>query len=190
MGDVAKSAAPTPFTPMPAEPGGMVDDEPLIVSSSTHKPTRSLWLAWMYIFDWYPSHYSKEEKKLLRKQDGVILTLLCLMFFLKWLDQSNINTAYVSGLKEELDIKGNEYSLFGTFYNVGYLVFEIPSMMLISRPKFTRWYLPIMETAWSILTFGQCRLSGVRQIFGLRFLLGVLETPASSGSIYILTLIP
>ncbi|KAB5560339.1 major facilitator superfamily domain-containing protein [Coniochaeta sp. 2T2.1] len=166
----------------------MVDDDgPIIVSSSTHKPTRSLWLAWMYVFDWYPSHYSKEEKKLLRKQDGVILTLLCLMFFLKWLDQSNINTAYVSGLKEELDIKGNEYSLFGTFYNVGYLVFEIPSMMLISRPKLTRWYLPIMETAWSILTFGQCRLSGVRQIFGLRFLLGVLETPASSGSIYILT---
>lgn len=93
----------------------------------------------------------------------------------------------MSGLKEELGIKGNEYSLFGTFYNVGYLVVEIPSMMLISRPKLARWYLPSMEVAWPILTFGQCRLSGVRQIFGLRFLLGVLETPASSGSIYILT---
>ncbi|KAK4118832.1 MFS general substrate transporter [Parathielavia appendiculata] len=177
--------ANTPGEARPAEQ--TVDDEPIVVSSSTEKPTRSLWLAWLYIFDWYPSHYSTEEKRLLRKQDSVILTLCCLMFFLKWLDQSNINTAYVSGMEEELNIRGNEYSLFGTFYNIGYLIFEIPSMMIVSRPKLTRWYLPTMETAWSVLTFAQCRLSSVPQIYGLRFLLGVLETPAATGSIYILT---
>ncbi|KAG7294679.1 hypothetical protein NEMBOFW57_004757 [Staphylotrichum longicolle] len=163
------------------------DEEPIVVSSSTQKPTRSLSLAWLYIFDWYPSHYSKEEKRLLRKQDSILLTLCCLMFFLKWLDQSNINTAYVSGMEKELNIRGNEYSLFGTFYNIGYLIFEIPSMMIISRPNLARWYLPTMETAWSILTFAQCRLSSVPQIYGLRFLLGVLETPAATGAIYLLT---
>ena len=56
-----------------------MDEEPIIVSSSTQKPARSLFLAWLYIFDWYPSHYSKEEKRLLRKQDSIILTLCCLM---------------------------------------------------------------------------------------------------------------
>jgi hypothetical protein len=55
------------------------DEEPIVVSSSTQKPNRSLLLAWLYIFDWYPSHYSKEEKRLLRKQDSIILTLCCLM---------------------------------------------------------------------------------------------------------------
>lgn len=55
------------------------DEEPIVVSSSTQKPTRSLTLAWLYIFDWYPSHYSKEEKRLLRKQDSILLTLCCLM---------------------------------------------------------------------------------------------------------------
>lgn len=45
-----------------------LEDVDLVVSSSTPKPqTRSLWVAWLYIFDWYPSHYSKEEKRLLRK---------------------------------------------------------------------------------------------------------------------------
>lgn len=110
-----------------------------------------------------------------------------LKVFIKWLDQSNINTAYVSGMEKELNIKGNDYSLFGTFYNIGYLIFEIPSMMIISRPHLARWYLPSMEAAWSVLTFAQCRLSSTPQIFGLRFLLGVLETPAATGSIYILT---
>ncbi|KAF1979605.1 MFS general substrate transporter [Bimuria novae-zelandiae CBS 107.79] len=159
----------------------------IVVSSSTEKPTRSLLLAWMYIFDWYPSHYSKEEKKLLRKLDCILLTLCCLCFYIKWLDQNALNSAYVSGMREELHIKGNQYSLFGTFYNIGYLIFEIPSMMIISRPKLARYYLPLMETLWSILTFVQSKLQNDKQVFGLRFLLGVLETPASTGSIYLLT---
>ncbi|OAG11472.1 MFS general substrate transporter [Paraphaeosphaeria sporulosa] len=163
------------------------EHDEVVVSSATEKPTRSLFVAWMYIFDWYPSHYSKEEKKLLRKLDCILLTLCCLCFYIKWLDQNALNSAYVSGMREELRIKGNQYSLFGTFYNIGYLIFEIPSMMIISRPKLARYYLPLMETLWSILTFCQSKLQNDKQIFGLRFLLGVLETPASTGSIYLLT---
>lgn len=90
-------------------------------------------------------------------------------------------------MREELQIKGNQYSLFGTFYNIGYLLFEIPSMMLISRPKLSRWYLPTMEVLWSMLTFIQTNLASDKQIFGLRFLLGIFETPAATGSIYILS---
>ena len=30
------------------------------------------------------------------------------MLFLKWLDSSNINSAYVSGMKEELSLNGNQ----------------------------------------------------------------------------------
>ena len=141
----------------------------------------------------------------MRKLDCILLTLCCLCFYIKWLDQNALNTAYWSGMREELSIKGNEYSLFGTFYNIGeqllthcrvpasinistgYMIFEIPSMMIISRPRYARYYVPTMEVAWSILTFCQCRLSSVGQIYGLRVLLGVLETPATTGSIYLLT---
>jgi hypothetical protein len=134
----------------------------------------------------------------------VLLTLCCLCFYIKWLDQNALNSAYWSGMREELGIKGNEYeispnlavfvmlisrrySLFGTFYNVGYLVFEIPSMMIISRPHLARYYVPTMEMLWSVLTFTQSRIGSVNQIYGTRFLLGVLKTPAASGSIYLLT---
>lgn len=60
-------------------------------------------------------------------------------------------------------------------------------MMIISRPHLARYYVPTMETLWSVLTFTQSRLGSVNQIYGTRFLLGVLETPAASGSIYLLT---
>ncbi|RYP66643.1 hypothetical protein DL769_005975 [Monosporascus sp. CRB-8-3] len=151
---------------------GVRDDLPAVSSSQKPEP-KSLWLAWLYVFDWYPSHYSAEEKRLLRKQDGI--------------NSSNINHAYVSGMKEDLQLNGNQYSLFGTFYNIGYMLFEIPSMMIVSRPHLSRYYLPTMEALWSMLTFVQCRLQNEKQIFGIRFLLGVLETPASTGSMYIMS---
>ncbi|KAM0275865.1 hypothetical protein ACHAQH_007337 [Verticillium albo-atrum] len=181
------SHAETDVQPVSRSPNASNDTESIPVSSSTNKPqAKSLWVAWAYMFDWYPSHYSKEEKRLLRKQDCIILPLCCLMFFLKWLDSSNIYNAYNSGMKEDLNLKGNQYSLFGTFYNIGYLLFEIPSTLLISRPRVSRYYPPTMEVLWSALTFAQCRLRNERDIYGVRFLLGFLATPAASGSLYLL----
>jgi sugar phosphate permease len=89
-------------------------------------------------------------------------------------------------MKEDLDIKGVEFNLFSTFYNIGYLVLEIPSMMIVSRPKLARWYLPCCATLWTIITFVQCRNDSAEMIFGMRFLMGLLETPAATGSLYIL----
>ena len=79
-----------------------------VTSSMTARPNRSLWLAWLYMFDWYPAHYSEEERRLLRKQDWIIMPLCCFMFFIKWLDQSNINIAYTAGMKEELRLLSTE----------------------------------------------------------------------------------
>jgi len=44
-----------------------------------------------------------------------------------------------------------------------------------------------MEVCWSILTFAQSQLNSASTIYGTRFLLGVLETPVASGSLYILS---
>lgn len=125
--------------------------------------------------------------------------------FIKHLDTSNINNAYVSGMKEDLKLNSNQslslslrrnigssnqafrYSLFGTFHNIGYLLCQVPSLLILSRPKLALWFLPTMEVLWSILTFAQSQIDSARSIFGARFMLGVLETPVASGSFYILS---
>jgi len=109
-------------------------------------------------------------------------------------------------MKEELHLYGNEYSLFDTFYNgkqdtrnvvetkadplshisVGYLVFQVPSLLLLSRPKIAKYYLPTMEVLWSIVTFTQSQMRNRNDIYGTRFLLGLLETPVASGTTYVL----
>lgn len=39
----------------------------------------NIWTAWLYIFDWYPSHYPAEERKMLRKLDASLLSFVCIM---------------------------------------------------------------------------------------------------------------
>jgi hypothetical protein len=69
---------------------------------------------------------------------------------------------------------------------VGYLVFQIPSLLLLSRPKIAKYYLPTMEVLWSIVTFAQSQMRNRNDIYGTRFLLGLLETPVASGTTYVL----
>lgn len=34
----------------------------VVVSSATKPEAKSVWHAWLYIFNWYPGHYSKGEE--------------------------------------------------------------------------------------------------------------------------------
>lgn len=45
---------------------------------------------------------------MLYKLDASVLLFGCLGYFLKYLDQANLNSAYVSGMKEDLGMYGNE----------------------------------------------------------------------------------
>lgn len=60
-------------------------------------------------FHWHEPGTSKQEKRLIFKLDWFLLSYSCLCFFNKYLDQTNISNAYVSGMSEELGFgKANE----------------------------------------------------------------------------------
>jgi hypothetical protein len=58
--------------------------------------------------------------------------------------------------------------------------------LLLSRPKIAKYYLPTMEVLWSVVTFAQSQMRNRNDIYGTRFLLGLLETPVASGTTYVL----
>ncbi|KAK7519051.1 major facilitator superfamily domain-containing protein [Phyllosticta citriasiana] len=141
------------------------------------------------VFNWYPSLYPLEERKLLFKLDLSILIFACLCFFTKYLDQSNISNAYTSGMKEELKLYGNELNYFNVCYYTAYVIAQIPFLLLISRPKLqhrARWMLPSLEIIWGILTFAQSRATTTGQLYALRFLVGLAEAPVFAGTHFIL----
>lgn len=75
---------------------------------------------------WDTFDRSPEERRFLFKLDAVILTFASLGYFIKYLDQVNISNAYVSGMKEDLGLYGNQLNIMTTTWTVGYVIGEIP----------------------------------------------------------------
>jgi ACS family pantothenate transporter-like MFS transporter len=66
------------------------------------------------------------ERKLVQKLDFFILTFCCLMYFLNYLDRSNLTNAYVTGMQQELGFKGNQFNQINTVFTVGYTIGQVP----------------------------------------------------------------
>ncbi|KZF19279.1 major facilitator superfamily transporter [Xylona heveae TC161] len=129
---------------------------------------------WSYIWDYDPEQ-TKEEKKFLRKLDTFLLTLLSLGYFIKNLDQTNIANAFVSGMKEDLAMNGDQLNLVDTAWTAGYVVGQIPSQIIITKVRPSIW-IPSCELIWTILTFCLAAAKTSDHVIAIRFFVGLLES--------------
>ncbi|KAF2815362.1 MFS general substrate transporter [Mytilinidion resinicola] len=120
-----------------------------------------------YLWDTWDK--SPEERKLLFKVDITLVTFGCLGTFIKFLDRANLNTAFVSGMKEDLDLFGN------TSYSVASILALVPTNLLLTRTN-PKYFIPFLEIGWTICTFGQSQMRSPTQMYVLRALLAVFET--------------
>ncbi|SEI33974.1 YALIA101S04e07162g1_1 [Yarrowia lipolytica] len=125
-------------------------------------------------FGWFDRDDSPAERRLIIKLD-VILTFYCfVIYWIKYLDQSNINNAYVSGLKEDLGFKGNDLVTTQAMYSAGAIIFQLPFLYII--PKFPNNYiLPVMDFGWGIMTLLLYKTSNPGGVKALRFFVGAFE---------------
>ncbi|KAI0470537.1 major facilitator superfamily transporter [Xylariaceae sp. FL0804] len=137
------------------------------------------------VFDWYPSHYPKSERKLLRKLDCAILIFGCLSL-LQFLGQQNITNAFVSGMKEDLNAYGNQLNYYIVAYNTAYVIGQIPLMTLQTKAKIAPFMLPTLNIFWAIIAFCQSLVTKNWQLYILRALTGFLEASSFGGTHLIL----
>ncbi|CCM04842.1 uncharacterized protein FIBRA_07035 [Fibroporia radiculosa] len=126
---------------------------------------------------------TKAERTLLLKIDWFILSYCCLMYFTNYLDRSNVANAYVSGMKEDLN-------MYGTQYNVSEVVVDsmigmIPNNLMLQVVSPRIWF-PFMQIIWGVLTFGSSAVKNVEQMYAIRFFQGVSEASTFVGTHYIL----
>lgn len=123
---------------------------------------------------------------------------------IKYLDQQNINNAYVSGMKEDLNLKGNELNLydflaiwsqtnrmlmnsrFTTYFNVAYCIMLIPSQVILTYIRPSYW-LPGLEIVWGVLTGLIAMTTHAKQVYVLRVFLGLCESSAWPGMMTLLS---
>ena len=125
------------------------------------------------------------ERKFLFKLDVFLLTYACYGYFCKNLVQSNINNAYVSGMKEDLNMSGSELSYLSNVFTAGYVVGQFPAIILVTRLRPSR-LVPTLEILWSIVTFCCAAAKNIKQLYALRFLLGLFEGAFFPCIIYII----
>ncbi|KAF2185108.1 MFS general substrate transporter [Zopfia rhizophila CBS 207.26] len=139
---------------------------------------------WTYYL-WDTLDKPKEERWFMFKLDAALLTFASLGYFIKYLDQSNINSAFVSGMKEDLGLYQNQLNYMQTCWTVGYVIGELPSNITLTRFRPSKW-IPTMEVIWSVLTFCLSRANSAKTIYILRFFIGLAESTFYPGMQYII----
>ena len=142
-------------------------EETVSIASST--PSHS-WRGWL----WDSVDSTKEERRFLFKLDATLLTFGTLGMLIKWIDTSNITNAFVSGMKEDLGLYGNEYNYIVVAWTVGYIVGQWPSNIILTRVPAHIW-IPFQEVGWTIFTFALAGAKSYRALIGLRFVVGLFE---------------
>ncbi|KAL4879919.1 major facilitator superfamily domain-containing protein [Aspergillus karnatakaensis] len=128
---------------------------------------------------------SPEERRLVQKVDWWLLSYACIAYFIKALDQGNTSNAYVSGMKEALNMEGNDLNYLTTYWNIGYIIGQIPSQLILTKIRPSIW-LPTLELLWSCLVMALAGAKNVQTIYALRFFIGLFEASAYPGIITLL----
>lgn len=85
------------------------DGEPVTASPAPPAPRQKVW-------QYFSADDTPAERRLILKLDGLIMVFLFLAYWAKVLDQSATSTAYVSGMKEDLNLFGNELNYLNTVF--------------------------------------------------------------------------
>ncbi|WWD03818.1 hypothetical protein V865_001874 [Kwoniella europaea PYCC6329] len=128
-------------------------------------------------FIWDSDYYEKSdaERKLVFKLDCFMLTAMTIGWWLKNLDQNNLANAYVSGMKEDLNIQANQYTYMGTIYNAVVAAMQIPSSFIVMKVR-PSLFLAICEIGWGIFTFAQAGAKSYQAMYGFRFCIALFES--------------
>lgn len=79
-------------------------------SQIPREPVRQKW------YQWFAPTDTPAERRLILKLDGLIIVFVFLAYWAKVLDSSATSTAYVSGMKEDLKLYGNQLNYLNTVY--------------------------------------------------------------------------
>ena len=84
------------------------------------------------------------ERKLVRKCDLHVLPMISLLYLLAFIDRINIGNAKIQGLEEDLNMTGNDFNIALFVFFIPYILFEVPSNILIKKIAPSTWLAFIM----------------------------------------------
>ncbi|KAG0767996.1 hypothetical protein G6F57_003513 [Rhizopus arrhizus] len=127
-----------------------------------------------------------EQKRLLRKLDLRIMPLFCLFYFVDFLDRANIGNATLAGLQVDLSMSSTELSTAISAFFITYIIFEIPSNIILEKTNAANW-LSFIMFAWGVATVATAFVKDFSGLLIVRLFLGAAESGYIPGILFLLS---
>ncbi len=114
-----------------------------------------------------------------------LLPFLFLLYIVAYLDRINVSFAAL-GMNQDLGLSQTAYGFGAGIFFLGYVLFEVPSNIILERVGPRRWIARIM-VSWGLATAALALAQGPVSFAALRFVLGVAEAGFFPGIILYLT---
>lgn len=124
------------------------------------------------------------EKKVKRRIDLRILPITLFMYILNYLDRNNIATARLGTLEKDLGLSSTQYQTCVSILFVGYILWQIPSNMLLNKMGRPSTYLTVCMFVWAIISTCTAATFNFGGLLATRFFLGIVETAFFPGCLY------
>lgn len=137
------------------------------------------------IFHELAEKHGVSQRKLQIKMDLAIISPICLLYLLAYLDRLNISNANVYGLSEDLGLDSMQYSIALAVFFVPYVVFELPGnyLLKIFSPHVV---LSVLITIFGCVSLSQGFVRNYQGLIVCRVLLGFAEAPMLPACYYLL----
>ncbi|OZJ04848.1 hypothetical protein BZG36_02616 [Bifiguratus adelaidae] len=123
------------------------------------------------------------DRRLIRKLDWKLLPFLSLLYLCSFLDRN----AKLANITIDLNVDGPTYNWALSIFFIGYILFEIPSNLLMKKIGPRTW-IPIVMVAWSLVMMCMVACKNAAGLLAARFFLGVAEAGLFPGVIFYLSL--
>jgi ACS family tartrate transporter-like MFS transporter len=125
------------------------------------------------------------EKAAMRKVYLRLLPLTMLMYFLCYIDRINVSFAALT-MNKDIGLTAAAYGFSSTAFYVGYVLFEVPSNLVMDKVGARLWLARIMVT-WGLISAATAAVVGPTSFWLVRFLLGAGEAGLFPGTILLFT---
>jgi ACS family tartrate transporter-like MFS transporter len=125
------------------------------------------------------------ETSVLRKVAWRLIPFMGLLYLMAFLDRVNVGFAALT-MNTDLGFSATVFGNGAGIFFLGYVLFEVPSNLMLHNVGARRWIARIMIT-WGLLSAGMAFIRMPWSFYTLRFLLGVAEAGFFPGMILYLT---
>jgi ACS family 4-hydroxyphenylacetate permease-like MFS transporter len=115
----------------------------------------------------------EKEQRVLRRISRRFLWFLFILLVINFLDRANIGFAALT-MNRDLELSASMFGIAVSMFSVGYMLFEIPSNLILARVGARAW-LPRIVVTWGLLACGCALAAGATSLITLRMLLGIAE---------------